>query len=206
MSEAGAGGHGGAGEDEIACDSGWGEPYSCGAGTYCRRRGNDHFIERPPCSVPYSHAELEFEEYTCPCVEIPEECDDSDVRPTCGDDGVVHANVCEMRRQRRDYPALWEDVHCPASHGGDWFLCDGIYCRTGVEICERQEEPDDGSTVEFSCVEDPCASGGGCDCVYPPGGVGGAGGYGNVPAECCEELRAGAVRVTSPLSVECPER
>lgn len=189
---------------ELECDSGWNEPYSCGAGTYCRRRGNDVPLDES-CADPYALADV-LDGYDCACVEIPTECDDADVRPTCGDDGEVYSNECEMRRHRRDYPALWSDVHCAASHGDEWFLCDGVYCRTGIEICMRSEEPDDGSEIEFTCVEDPCAGEGGCDCVYPEAGAAGAGGNASVPAECCEEPRPGAVRVTWSLGVECPER
>jgi hypothetical protein len=113
-----AGGQGGVGDGAVACSSKWNEPYSCEAGTYCRRRGNDEGAHVPDCVAPYSQAD--DGESECLCVEMPAECDASDVRPVCASNGQVFANACEMRLARRDYPALWHEVKCPETTGEEW--------------------------------------------------------------------------------------
>jgi hypothetical protein len=175
-------------ECEIVCDALYArsEEYSCGAGSYCVRTYETTYAD--DCI-----GDGEGEDPECLCGAVPEVCDNSVTRRVCGYDGLVYPNRCEAHRARVDLPGA--QGTCAEELDGGLFLCGGIYCQTGVEVCTIVGPPDEYSVANFRCEASECAVEGGCDCVFAsdPEEFDGA---------CCLSETDGMVRMGSFFS--CP--
>ena len=144
--------------DCTALYDGWEEnDYVCGAGAFCAPRGLAPYHEPDDsCTGPLGT--------DCRCTLIPSECPETVdlTRPTCGADGKSYANACEMWQSRMSYPG--ESEFCRDDRP-DHYLCQSVYCREGVELCEGPNVVDDNSVTWGRCTESACVANGGCACL-----------------------------------------
>ncbi|MDC0745613.1 hypothetical protein [Polyangium mundeleinium] len=126
--EGGAAGGGAGGGSASSSSSGGqggaGGPKSCD-GTYATWCGNNVYCDAP--------------EGTCPgggvlgtCTPRPKDCAGASMAITCGCNGQVYINACEVYRSGVDVGSQ-DGCQAPA----DPFACGPVLCENGTEYCER---------------------------------------------------------------------